>query len=314
VICCGLYASSIAVLAEENAPQKAVLVTGASTGIGLRIAETLAKNGFYVYAGARKKADLDRLDAMENIRAVKLDVTEQNDIDAAVDFIRGEGRGLWGIVNNAGVVKLSPLSKDAEDAFRFTFEVNVFGPVRINNAFLPFLLESRGRTTTIGSISGYIAEGADGGYSASKFAVEGYTDALAEELAQDGVHVSVIQPGQYKSEIRGKMVAQLLASADAGEIELDAASRAEMVNTNMGNNTLKEPDEVANAVLHVMTSAAPKRRYMVTPNAEEARWTISAALQRLLELNEDQPYSYNRDELIALLDALMSAQAIGSKN
>jgi NAD(P)-dependent dehydrogenase (short-subunit alcohol dehydrogenase family) len=144
--------------------------------------------------------------------------------------------------------------------------------------------------------------------------VEGYTDALAEELAEDGVHVSVVDPGQYKSEIRGKMVAQLLASADAGDIELDAASRAELVSTNMGNNTLKEPDEVANAVLHVMTSAAPKRRYMVTPNADEARWTISAALQRLLELNEDHPYSYNRDQLIALLDALMRKQAIESKN
>ena len=308
VLWCGLFASNMAAFAEENTEQKAVLVTGASSGIGLRIAETLAKNGYFVYAGARKEADLERLDAIDNMSSVRLDVTDQKDIDAAVDFVRGEGRGLWGIVNNAGVVMLSTLATGSEDAVRFTFEVNVFGPVRVNNAFLPFLLESGGRTTTIGSISGYIAEGADGGYSASKFAVEGYTDSLAAELAESVVHVSVVDPGQYKSKIRGKMLTQLLASADAGEIELDPAKRAELIRTNFGNDALKEPDEVARAVLHVMSSDTPKRRYMVTPNAEEARWTISAALQRLLELNEDQPYSYDRDQLIALLDELMDAQ------
>ncbi len=308
VFWCALIASNAAAFAEETTVQKAVLVTGASSGIGQRIAETLAKNGYYVYAGARKEADLERLDAVDNISSVRLDVTDQKDIDAAVDFVRDEGRGLWGIVNNAGVIQLSPLATGSEGAVRFTFEVNVFGPVRVNNAFLPFLLESGGRTTTIGSISGYIAGGTDGGYSASKFAVEGYTDSLAAELAESGVHVSVVDPGQYKSKIRSKMLAQTLAAADAGEIELDAAKRAELIRTNYGNDVLKEPDEVASAVLHVMSSDTPKRRYMVTPNAEEALWTIRAALQRLLELNEDQPYSYDRDQLIALLDELMDAK------
>ena len=308
VFSCVLFASSTAAFAAENMKQKVVLVTGASSGIGLRIAETLAKNDYYVYAGARKQADLERLDAIENISSVKLDVTDQKDIDAAVNFVRGEGRGLWGIVNNAGVVMLSPLATGSEDDVRFTFEVNLFGPVRINNALLPFLLESGGRTTTIGSISGFVAGSSDGGYSASKFAIEGYTDSLAAELAESGVHVSVVDPGQYKSKIRGKMLAQLLASADAGEIELDSAKRSELIRTNFGNDVLKEPDEVARAVLHVMSSDTPKRRYMVTPNAQEARGTISAALQRLLELNEDQPYSYDREQLIALLDELMDAQ------
>jgi NAD(P)-dependent dehydrogenase (short-subunit alcohol dehydrogenase family) len=305
VFSCGYLDSESALSADVPTEQKAVLVTGASTGIGLRIAETLAQNGFYVYAGARKKEDLARLDALNNVSSVRLDVTDGQDIDAAVAFVKGEGRGLWGIVNNAGVVRLSPLATGSDDDIRFTFDVNVFGPVRINHAFLPFLLASGGRTTTIGSISGYIAEANDGGYSASKFAVEGYTDALAEELANSGVHVSVVEPGQYKSEIRSKMLQQLLASADAGEIELDAAKRAELISTNLGNDKLKEPDEVAAAVLHAMSNGKPKRRYMVTPNEEEARWTISAAMQRLLELNAGQPYSYDRDQLVALLDELL---------
>ncbi len=310
-LCCGLLAGMTPTFAEEQAAQKAVLVTGASTGIGLRIVETLVKHGFYVYAGARKAEDLERLDAMSNVRSVKLDVTVQEDVDAAADWVRREGRGLWGIVNNAGVVTLAPLAAGSEPAVRTTLDVNVLGVVRVNNAFLPFLLQSGGRTTIIGSISGYIAEGEDGGYSASKFAVEGYTDSLAAELEKSGVHVSIVEPGTYKSEIREKMVAQLLAAADAGTVELDDAERAELLRTKFGNAELKEPDEVANAVLHALSSDRPKRRYMVTPNEEQARLTLSAALQRLLELNEDQPYSYDRDQLVALLDELLEKQRAG---
>jgi len=310
-LCCGLLAGITPTFAEEPAAQKAVLVTGASSGIGLRIVETLAKQGFYVYAGARKAEDLERLDAMSNVRSVKLDVTMQEDVDAAADLVRREGRGLWGIVNNAGVVTLAPLVGGSEPAVRTTLDVNVLGPVRVNNAFLPLLLESGGRTTIIGSISGYIAEGEDGGYSASKFAVEGYTDSLAAELEKSGVHVSIVEPGAYKSEIREKMVAQLLAAADAGAVELDDAGRAELLRTKFGNAELKEPDEVAEAVVHAMSSDRPKRRYMVTPNEEQARMTISAALQRLLELNEDQAYSYDRDQLVAMLDELLEKQRAG---
>ena len=301
---CCLMAVDTAAIAQDVVNQKAVLVTGASSGIGLRIAEVLADNGYYVYAGARKAEDLRRLDALDNVSSVRLDVTVQEDIDAAVDYVRIEGRGLWGIVNNAGVVVLSPLASGSDANVRFTFDVNVFGPVRINQAFLPLVTESRGRTTTIGSISGFIADSGDSGYSASKFAIEGYTDSLAMELAESGVHVSVVDPGTYKSEIRGKMVAQLLAAADAGEVELDDAERAEMIKTEFGNDELPEPDDVAIAVLHAMSSDRPKRRYMVTPNKEQANLTIRSAMQRLLELNDDQPYSYNRAQLIALLDEL----------
>lgn len=302
---CGLCAPDHILNAAEDTNQRAVLVTGASSGIGLNIAETLAKNGFYVYAGARKAEDLERLDAMDNISAVRLDVTVQDDIDAAVEFVRGEGRGLWGIVNNAGVVSLSPLASGSEADIRFTFDVNVFGPIKINHAFLPMVIESRGRTAIIGSINGFVASDNDGGYTASKFAVEGYTDSLAEELADSGIHVGIVDPGTYKSEIRGKMVAQQLAAADAGEIELSDTERAEMIKNPFGNNALSEPDAVAEAVVHLMSSVTPKRRYMVVPTAEQAELTIRAAMKRLLELNENQPYSYDRNELIEFLDDLI---------
>lgn len=298
-----LLISGRGVCAEEASDLKAVLVTGASSGIGLRIAETLSSNGFYVYAGARKAADLERLDALENVSSVRLDVTVDEDIKAAVDFVEKQGRGLWGVVNNAGVAIFSPLQTGPESDIRFTFDINVFGPFRVNQAFLPMLLESKGRTSIVGSISGFIAGASDGGYSASKFAVEGYTDSLAMELADAGVHVAMVEPGAYKSKIRDKYVAKALA-AD-GDFDIDDETRKGLEEFAASNEAMKEPDEVAQAVLHLMSSDAPKKRYMVTPNAEQAAMTIRVSMQRLLQLNEGQPYTYSRDELVALLDELL---------
>jgi NAD(P)-dependent dehydrogenase (short-subunit alcohol dehydrogenase family) len=293
------------VFAEEVSNAKAVLVTGASSGIGFRIAETLSRNGFYVYAGARKAEDLQMLDAMENVSGVRLDVTVDEDIDAAVDFVAKQGRGLWGIVNNAGVARYSPLLSGPESDIRFTFDINVFGPFRINQAFLPMLLESNGRTAIIGSINGFIPNDSDGGYAASKFAVEGYTDSLAMELASTAVHVGIVEPGAYRSQIRDKYVAEALTVEGEDGLVIDDETRKTLTDFAASNESMKDPLEVAQAVLHLMSSDAPKRRYMVTPNAEQAAVTIRVAMQRILQLNEGQPYSYSRDELVALLDELL---------
>jgi NAD(P)-dependent dehydrogenase (short-subunit alcohol dehydrogenase family) len=293
------------VFAEEVSNAKAVLVTGASSGIGFRIAETLSRNGFYVYAGARKAEDLQMLDAMENVSGVRLDVTVDEDIDAAVDFVAKQGRGLWGIVNNAGVARYSPLLSGPESDIRFIFDINVFGPFRINQAFLPMLLESNGRTAIIGSINGFIPNDSDGGYAASKFAVEGYTDSLAMELASTAVHVGIVEPGAYRSQIRDKYVAEALTVEGEDGLVIDDETRKTLTDFAASNESMKDPLEVAQAVLHLMSSDAPKRRYMVTPNAEQAAVTIRVAMQRILQLNEGQPYSYSRDELVALLDELL---------
>jgi NAD(P)-dependent dehydrogenase (short-subunit alcohol dehydrogenase family) len=290
--------------AATLADQKAVLVTGASTGIGLKITETLSEKGFYVYAGARKAADLERLDAMDNVSSVRLDVTVQEEIDEAVEFVRGQGRGLYGVVNNAGVGSFSSLVDGPESDVDFTFDVNVYGPYRINKAFLPLLNESNGRTTIIGSIAGFIAS-RSGVYSMSKFAVEAYTDSLAREIAGTGVHVSIVEPGGFKSNIRITRAARALAAAEKGDIELSAEERARYEKMTTTDASRKDPDEVADAVFDLLSSDNPKRRYMVTPNEGQAQATIEAAMRRVVQLNHDQPYSYDRDGLIAMLDALL---------
>ena len=303
IFCLSAHYSPTA-LADDGDAQKAVLVTGASSGIGLKITEKLAANGFYVYAGARKAADLERLNAMDNVSSVRLDVTVQEDIDAAVDFVRDQGRGLYGVVNNAGVSAFSRLITGPESDMDFVFNVNVYGPYRINKAFMPFLDESDGHTTTIGSIAGFT--GRSGIYSMSKFAVEAYTDSLVRELAGNGVHVSVVEPGGFKSNIGVNRGARALAAAERGEIELTAQERARYENEAARRANRKEPDEVADAILELMTAENPKRRYLVTPNEQQAQATIKAALRRIVQLNHDQPYSYDRAGLVAVLDELLT--------
>jgi NADP-dependent 3-hydroxy acid dehydrogenase YdfG len=111
------FAGSTATTAPEPVAQRAVLVTGASTGIGRKITERLAAEGWFVYAGARKDKDLAELDAIENVQSVRLDVTSAADIAAAVETITKAGRGLYGIVNNAGVAIRAPLVETKEEDF-----------------------------------------------------------------------------------------------------------------------------------------------------------------------------------------------------
>lgn len=297
--------ASRSTLAAPGGGQKAVLVTGASSGIGLRTTEVLSANGFYVYAGARSPEDLERLDAMDNVSSVKLDVTIQEDIDKAFDFVEAQGRGLWGVVNNAGIVEYSSLVEGPLSGVEFTFDVNVYGPIRVNVAFLPLLEESHGRTVTISSIAGFLA-GRSGSYTMSKFAVEGYTDSLARELAGSGVHVSAVEPGGYRSKIQENRVERLLERAERSEIRLSDERRAELLASLADGETMKEPYEVAEALLDIMSSSNPKSRYLVTPNEQQAEMTIRGAMKRMLQLNEDHRYSFDRDELVAMLDELLT--------
>jgi NAD(P)-dependent dehydrogenase (short-subunit alcohol dehydrogenase family) len=305
LITVSVFIASRTTLAAPGDGQKAVLVTGASSGIGLRTTEVLSANGFYVYAGARSPEDLERLDAMDNVSSVKLDVTIQEDVDKAFDFVEAQGRGLWGVVNNAGVVEYSSLVEGPLSGVEFTFDVNVYGPIRVNIAFLPLLDESRGRTVTISSIAGFLA-GRSGSYTMSKFAVEGYTDSLARELAGSGVHVSAVEPGGYRSKIQENRVERLLERAERGEIHLGEERRAELLASLTDVESMKEPYEVAEAILDIMSSSKPKSRYLVTPNEQQAGMTIRGAMKRMLQLNEDHRYSFDRDELVAMLDELLA--------
>jgi NAD(P)-dependent dehydrogenase (short-subunit alcohol dehydrogenase family) len=268
--------------------QKAVLVTGASTGIGRRITERLAADGYFVYAGARKDSDLAELNAIDNVQALRLDVTKPEEIAAAVEAVTAAGRGLHGLVNNAGVAITGPFSDTAEDDFDFVMQVNVYGPWRVTKAFTPLIVAGKGRITTIGSISGILSARDLGVYSMSKHAVEAFADSLALQMEPQGVRVSIVEPGNYNSEIG------------------NSAARRSGVSRLTDRSLYKSPDEVAEAVMLALFEPDPKRRYMVVPNAYEGEITIRKAVQELVQLNEGHAYTYGRDALVQMLDEALA--------
>ena len=280
-----------------NAPdqkQKAILVTGASTGIGRKITERLAAHGYFVYAGARKEADLQALGAISNVRAVHFDVTRPEDIVAAVEFVTKGGHGLYGLVNNAGIYTEAPVIDTSPEEFDLVMKVNVYGPYRVARAFAPMIKASHGRIINIGSISGILNETGAGAYQMSKHAMETFSATMAQELAPAGVLVCIVEPGSYKSEIVRNTMTR---SGTVTQKDVDDWAK------------LKEPDEVAAAVESALSKPKPKLRYMVVPDAEQAQDTIKTQFEQLVQLNEGQPYTYDRAALIKMLDtALVGAR------
>ena len=286
------------VLSAESRPSKAVLVTGASTGIGHKITQRLAADGYFVYATARKPEDLKALGAMKNVQALRLDVTHPEEIAAALETITKAGRGLYGLVNNAGIGTIGSLADMKFEEYELVMNVNASGPVRMIKAFEPLIIEQKGRIVNIGSISGILASQNLAAYSMSKHAIEALTDSLAAQLGAAGVRVSVVEPGNYNSDISRNAVARMGVDSPA------ARSTGYVAHADRSN--YKEPDEVAAAVEQALFEPEPKRRYMVVPNQEEAEVTIRKQIEQLVQLNEGQPYAYDRTTLVKMLDEALA--------
>lgn len=303
VLSATLLASPQPAAAEDG---KSILITGASTGIGRNLAETLAAKGYHVYAGARKDRDLAELDAIENVTAVRLDVTKQDQIDAVVKLIDENGTGLYGLVNNAGVGGGGVVAETAIEDQTFVYDVNVEGVYRTTKAFAPFVVESKGRIVTTGSIAGTLSWPGGSAYAGSKHWIEAFTDALAAEMEPAGVHVSVVEPGNYKSRIRRTSVARRMEQLQEAGSEVTEEMQKKYEATAERELSYKEPDEVSEAFMHALFDEKPLLRYMVVPNAEEQGWTIRTQINELVQLNQWGPYSYSRDELVALLDEALT--------
>jgi NAD(P)-dependent dehydrogenase (short-subunit alcohol dehydrogenase family) len=184
------------------------------------------------------------------------------------------------------------------DEYDLVMNVNAAGPVRMIKAFEPLVIEQKGRIINIGSISGILAGRNLAAYAMSKHAIEALSDSLAEQLNPRGVQVSVVEPGNYNSDIVKNALARMGADSPA------LRSPGYVVRADRSN--FKEPDEVAAAVEQALFEPQPKRRYMVVPNQEEAEITIRKQIEQLVQLNEGQPYSYDRTSLIKMLDEALA--------
>lgn len=304
-----LFAFSTNAYSQKNAEVKSVLITGASSGIGRNLAETLAGNGYHVYAGARKDKDLADLNAITNITSVRLDVTKQNEIDAVVTLIREKGTGLYALVNNAGLGSGGTVAESPIEDQRLNYLINVEGVYRVTKAFAPLIIESKGRITTTGSIAGTITRAGLSGYSGSKHWIEAFTDALALEMAPLDVQVSVIEPGNYQSNIRRSGVLRSFDKVKAAGGEVTKEMQETYARTEAFELSLKKPDEVSAAFMHALFDEKPLRRYVVTPNQQEQMFTISTKINRLVELNQWGPHRYSREQLVEMLDKAIAEKA-----
>ena len=254
----------------------AVVVTGASTGIGKATALHLDSLGLRVFAGVRRDEDGGKLrrDSSDRLTPVLLDVTNPEQVAAAARQVGDavQDSRLAGIVNNAGIAVAGPIEFVPLDQWRTQLEINVLGVVSMVQAFAPLLRESRGRIVTVGSLGGRLAQPMAAPYCASKHALEAISDALRLELRPWGISVSLIQPGAVKTPIWDKGLRageELLRSAPPEVRSLYGA--AVDIATKMAiheNETGVDPLQVARAIEHALLSSRPRTRYPVGRQAK----------------------------------------------
>ena len=257
----------------------AVLVTGASTGIGEATALHLRELGFEPVAGVRRDEDAARLEG-QGLRTVRLDVTDESQIAAARDAV-GDG-ALAALVNNAGVAVAAPLEFLPLDQLRRQLEVNLIGQVAVIQAFLPALRRAGGRIVNVSSIGGRVAAPLLSPYNASKFALEAISDSLRRELRTQGVDVIVIEPGGVKTpiwkkgnELAGEMIAGMPPEAERLYGRLIAAVQRETVKIERERGL--PPRAVAEVIGKALTADRPRARYLVGTDAK-----VRAQLARIL--------------------------------
>ena len=262
--------------------QKAVVVTGASTGIGAAVALDCADRGMTVFAGVRDPQAGEALAAKggPSLIPITLDVTDESSIARSLEVVQrvvGEG-GLGGLVNNAGIAVGSPLEVISLALLRKQLEVNVVGQIAVTKAFLPLLRRGHGRIVNMGSIAGRSTIPLLGPYSASKFALEALTDALRMELQPWGIEVSIIEPGAIATPIwekSDKAARELEASAgeEAKALYGEAVFRIRETIARAARLAIP-PGAVVEAVHHALTASRPHTRYLVGTDAKLRAWMV----------------------------------------
>jgi len=251
--------------------QRAVVVTGASSGIGEACAVRLAGAGWRVFGGVRTEADAEALRG-RGIEPVTLDVTDPAQVVRAADLV---GPRLDALVANAGIAVAAPLELVPLDELRRQLEVNVVGQVAVAQALLPALRAARGRIVLMGSIGGRSALPFLGPYAASKHALEAVADVFRVELRPFGVEVSIIEPASIRTRIweKGAACAEELARGFVPETAgLYAARVARFREVALARGPGGDPEDVARVVERAVTERRPRARYLVGRDAHLRAW------------------------------------------
>jgi NAD(P)-dependent dehydrogenase (short-subunit alcohol dehydrogenase family) len=260
---------------------KAILITGCSSGIGLCVAQGLKVRGWRVFATARQSADVERLRA-GGLESLPLDLRDSDSVRAAVAEIldRTDGR-LEALFNNGAYGQPGAVEDLSREALREQFETNLFGTQELTNHVIPVMRrQGGGRILYNSSVLGLVALPYRGAYVASKFALEGLADTLRLELVGTGIHICLIEPGPILSRFRDNAHAafQRHIRAEASpHREKYAAMEARLLKEGPAAPFTLYPEAVLKRVIHALESPQPRARYPVTVPTY-----LFAALRRLL--------------------------------
>jgi len=246
-----------------------VLVTGASSGIGLEIAVFLAQHGYGVYATMRnleRRAALDAAAARRNVKldVLQLDITDSASIRETVSAIASRSEGLYGLVNNAGGILRGYFEDISEREMRDVFETNVFGAMAVTRAVLPLLRQAhRGRIIMLSSSAGRMGSPSSSAYCSSKFALEGFAECLLQEVAPLGVEVSLVEPGFVRTELweKNRHIARGASSVDSPY--RNWFQKLEQITDHEAESAVLVPADVAEVVLQILEAKSPRIRYVV---------------------------------------------------
>mmetsp|Transcript_1538 Transcript_1538/g.3099 ORF Transcript_1538/g.3099 Transcript_1538/m.3099 type:complete len:275 (+) Transcript_1538:176-1000(+) len=235
------------------------LVTGASSGMGKAFAIALAKEGYKVFAAAR------RVEAMEDLKKhgvtpIKMDITVEDDVKLAVDTVVKECKSIDILINNAGFGLYGAVEDVKIDDARYQFEVNIFGLARLTQLVIPYMRgEKRGRIINISSIGGKIYTPLGAWYHATKHALEGWSDCLRIELSPFGIGVVIIEPGLIKTEF-GSVVAQGLEKTSAQGAYSGLVAKLANGTSQMETQS-SDPQVIVDLVMKAIKAKKPKTRY-----------------------------------------------------
>lgn len=229
-----------------------VLITGASSGIGRATARLFAEKGFQVFGTSRR-----RLPDKGGVQMLQLDVQSDESVRRCVAEVLQRAGSIDVLINNAGVECIGIAEETPLEVARSVFETNFFGVVRMTNAVLPQMrARRRGRIINIGSLAAWVGEPAEAFYSASKRALAGYTEALRHEVWSLGIHVSLVEPGAFQTDI-----IQTDTTVEAGISDYDAVRHAAVKTLSSSLAGGRDPRKAAQVILTVARHRSPRLRY-----------------------------------------------------
>jgi NAD(P)-dependent dehydrogenase (short-subunit alcohol dehydrogenase family) len=253
-------------MTTSNETGKVWFITGASTGFGFQLADYLLATGASVVATARKPEALDALCAKYPKTALKLalDVTKQEQVDAAVKAALARFGRIDVLVNNAGYGMVGAIEESHAAEYEPMFETNVFGTVRMAQAVLPHMRERKsGHIVNLSSIGGIVGTPGFGMYNASKFAVEGLSEALAQEVKPLGIKVTIVEPGPFRTEFLGRSYTE--ADKHIGDYEQTAGKMRKYAEDQNGKQP-GDPKRGVAAIVKAVESETPPLRLLLGAN------------------------------------------------